>query len=618
VRPSLNSVSRNGTSAQLEPKVMAVLVCLAAHAPEPVPKEKLLQEVWPDTFVGEGVLTRSVHELRQVFQDEAKESTVIQTIAKRGYRLVVPVVPVNGVPPVSPAVEARQTGSLVVPRKLRIGMWAVGGVALLGVSLFALNIGGLRDRLLTRNAAPVIRSLAVLPLQSLSADPAQEYFTEGMTDALITDLAQISALKVVSRTTVMRYQGTSEPLPQIARELNVDGIVEGTVQRSGNRVRITAQLIYAPADRHLWAQSFERDVKDMLALQSTVASEIAREVQVKVTAEEQAKLRNVRPVNTKALDAYVEARFHLDQVDKFEFYKDKQLALQEERDKALSYLDRAIQIDPDYVPAYLAYSDAVDSGSVPRLDLLPRAKAALAKALELDETSIPAHLAQARFMEQYAYDWPSAEKEIKRAIELNPNSADAHAAYSGYLADLGRSADADREVKIAQALDPGHDYFADAGVHRDDGQTIEEERQALEEKAPNDPFAMGTLAKVYAIAGRYKEAVEMYERALALYGWHDFVAVLKRADASGGPKFALQEWMRADEEYSRGHNDFPVFVAAFTYASLGDNDRAFAWLDKAYAQRDWCIIYLKNDSVWDPLRSDPRFKDLLRRVGLPP
>jgi len=354
VRPSLNSVSRNGTSAQLEPKVMAVLVCLAAHAPEPVPKEKLLQEVWPDTFVGEGVLTRSVHELRQVFQDEAKESTVIQTIAKRGYRLVVPVVPVNGVPPVSPAVEARQTGSLVVPRKLRIGMWAVGGVALLGVSLFALNIGGLRDRLLTRNAAPVIRSLAVLPLQSLSADPAQEYFTEGMTDALITDLAQISALKVVSRTTVMRYQGTSEPLPQIARELNVDGIVEGTVQRSGNRVRITAQLIYAPADRHLWAQSFERDVKDMLALQSTVASEIAREVQVKVTAEEQAKLRNVRPVNTKALDAYVEARFHLDQVDKFEFYKDKQLALQEERDKALSYLDRAIQIDPDYVPAYLA------------------------------------------------------------------------------------------------------------------------------------------------------------------------------------------------------------------------------------------------------------------------
>jgi TolB-like protein len=553
-----------------------------------------------------------------VFQDEAKESSVIQTIAKRGYRLVTPVVPVNGVPVASPAVEARQTGSPVVPR-MRIGMWAVGAAALLGSLLFIFNLNGLRDRLLPRNAPPVIHALAVLPLQSLSADPAQEYFTEGMTDALITDLAQISALKVVSRTTVMRYEGTSEPLPQIARELNVDGIVEGTVQRSGDRVRITAQLIYAPTDRHFWAQSFERDVKDMLALQSTVASEIAREVQVKVTAEEQAKLRNVRTVNTKALDAYVEARFHLDQVWKFAIYKDKQLALQEEWDKALFYLDRAIQIDPDYMPAYLAYSDAVDpAGNVPRLDLLPRAKAALAKALELDETNIAAHLAQARLMEQYTYDWPGAEKEIKRAIELDPNSADAHSAYADYLADLGRRADADREVKIAQALDPGHDYFANAGVHRDDGQTIEEERQALEEKAPNDPFALGTLAKVYAIAGRYKEAVEMYERALALYGWHDFVAVLKHADAKGGPKFALEEWMRADEEYSRGHNDFPVFVAAFTYASLGDNDRAFARLDKAYAQRDWCIMYLKNDPVWDPLRSDPRFKDLLRRAGLPP
>jgi TolB-like protein len=599
---------------------MAVLVCLAQHAPEPVSKEKLLQVVWPDTFVGDGVLVRSISELRRVFEDEAKDPRVIQTIAKRGYRLVAPVVPANGTPLTSPASTVEpKTDRPLGTRKLRFGVLALGGVIFLGCGLMVVfNFGGIRERLLGRNPAPVIRSLAVLPIQSLSADPAQEYFAEGITDALITDLAQISALKVVSRTTVMNYKGTREPLPQIARELKVDGIVEGTVQRSGDRVRITAQLIYGPADRHIWARSFERDVKDMLALQSAVAGEIAREIQVKVTAEEQAKLRNVRPVNPKALDAYVEARFHLDQVAKFEFYKEKREAQRQELAKALSYLDRAVLDDPDYLPAYLGYFDAIDSTNISRLGLLPRAKVALEKALALDETSIVAHLDHARLMEQYAYDWPGAEKEIKRAIELNPNSADAHSAYSEYLAELGHSPEAKSEQELAQGLDPGHDYFSNAGVHRDDGQTLEEERQALEEKAPDDPFAIGVLAKSYAIAGRHKEAVEMWAKCLELYGWHDFAAVLKRANAKGDPRLALEEWMRAVEEYSRVHDDFPVFVPAFTYASLGKNDRAFVWLDKAYAQRNWCIIYLKNDPVWDPLRFDPRFKDLLRRVGLPP
>ena len=551
-----------------------------------------------------------------------EEPHIIQTIAKRGYRLVAPVVPVNGVAmplPASPAVEAK-IGSWVGSRRLRIVMLVVCGTVLLGSLLVIVNLGGVRGLLLGRNPASAIHSLAVLPLQSLSADPAQEYFAEGITDALITDLAQISALKVVSRTTVMNYKGTTEPLPQIAHELNVDGIVEGTVQRSGDRVRITAQLIYGPADRHLWAQTFERDVKDMLALQGAVASEIAREIQVKVTADEQAKLRDVRPVNPKALDAYVEARFHMDQVGKFEFYKTKQRAQQEELGKAVSYLDRAIQEDPYYLPAYLGYFDAINSGngSNSRLDLLPRVEAALTKALQLDETSLKVHLDRAELMEHYAYDWRGAERETRRALELNPNSPDAHSAYSDYLAEVGRSVEANKEREIAQGLDPGHDYFADAGVHRDNGQTLEQERQALEEKAPNDPFAIGTIAKEYAMAGQYKEAVEMWAKCLELYGWNDFVAVLNRASAKGGPKFALEDWMRAVDEYSRAHDDFPVFVPAFTYASLGNKDHAFAWLEKAYARRNWCIMYLKDDPVWEPLRSDPRFKNLLRRVGLPP
>ena len=363
VQPSLNSISQNGTSDRVERKVMEVLVCLAEHSGEAVPTEKLLQTVWPDTFVSDDVLKRSVSELRRVFEDDAHESRVIETIPKRGYRLVARVEPVNGsdrLVPASQHIES-QTEIRKAPRKLWIASFAiVGGLLFFGV-LIALNVAGLRDRISLRSAAPSIHSLAVLPLASLSSDPAQEYFADGVTDALITDLAHISALRVISRTTAMQYKKTNEPLPQIARELNVDGIVEGTVQRSGERVRITAQLIYAPGDQHLWAQSFERDVKDMLALQSDVAGDIADEIQVKVTREEQAKLNSVRPVNPKALDAYVEARFHLDQARKLEYYKDKQEIRKEELRKTVAYLDKAVKEDPRYIPPYVLYVDVMDA-----------------------------------------------------------------------------------------------------------------------------------------------------------------------------------------------------------------------------------------------------------------
>jgi TolB-like protein/DNA-binding winged helix-turn-helix (wHTH) protein len=616
VKPGLNHISQNGSSVRVEPKVMGVLVCLASQPGEPVSKETILKSVWPDTFVSDDVLIRSVSELRRVFEDDAREPRFIETIPKRGYRLVAAVGPANGMAPPAVSAGLQEAHSRTASRTPWTATIAIATIILGLGSVLALNVGGLRDRWLTRNPRPAIRSLAVLPLQSLSADPSQEYFAEGMTDALITDLAQISALKVVSRTTTIRYGHPDKPLPQIARELSVDGIVEGTVQRSGDRVRITAQLIYGPADQHLWANSFERDVKDMLDLQNALASEIAGQIRVKVTPEEQAKLKSLRPVNPKALDAYLEARFHLDQAGKLDFYKDKELGVPEEIKNAISYLDRAIQEDPNYLPAYVAYFDTVDTGNISRLEFLAKAKSALNKALDLDESNIQAHLLRARLMEQYDYDWPGAERELKRALELSPSSADAHDAYAQYLLCMGRQQEFMKETELAQALDPGHDHFADAGVSRV-GQTLEQDRQALDEKAPNDPFALGVMAKEYAIAGRFKESVEMYERCLTLYGWHDFTNVMKRADAKGGPRFALEEWMRASEAYSKTHDELPVFALAFTYASLGNKDRAFAWLDKAVEQRNWCILYLKADKVWDPLRSDPRFSALLRRVGLP-
>lgn len=624
IQPSLNTISQNGTSTRLEPKVMEVLVCLSRRAGEAIPKEELLQTVWPDTFVSDDVLKRSISELRRVFEDDAHQSRIIETIPKRGYRLVAPVERVNGSAQVTSSPVSVETRMFHRRSAWTFVAVSVGCLLLLAFGfMLSLDGGGLRDRLLG-NKNPSIHSIAVLPLQNLSDDPKQEYFAEGVTDALITDLAQISALKVVSRTTVMRYGRPDKALPQIARELNVDGIVEGTVQRSGDRFRITAQLIYGPADRHLWANSFERDVKNVLALQSTVASEIANEIQVKITPAERAKLANLRPVSPKALDAYVEARFHLDQADQFEYYNGKQQALKEELRKAVSYLDRAIQEDPNYIPAYVAYFNAVGFVSTPHLAFLPRAKAALAQALELDESNVDAHLALARLLMQFEYDWAGAEREYKRAIQLNPNSADTHFQYAEYLDNVEGALDknvtdtsnAKRERDLAQALDPAHDYFGAFGFHRE-GNTVDQDRQALQEKAPNDPFGRAVLGKNYAIAGRYKESVEMWERSLTLYGWHGFVSVLKRADARGGPKFALEEWMRAGEAYARTHDDWSVVPMAFTYSSLGNRDRAFAWLNKAVEQRNWCIIYLKDDNVWDPLRPDPRFNELLRRVGLP-
>jgi TolB-like protein/DNA-binding winged helix-turn-helix (wHTH) protein len=599
---------------------MEVLVCLAEHSGEAVPKEKLLQTVWPDTFVSDDVLKRSVSELRRAFGDDAHESRVIETIPKRGYRLVPRVEFLNGsAPAVLPPRHSDPQDSETVTGRRR--SWAIAAVSvsclflLLGL-LLLLKLGGLGDRLLG-NRNPSIHSVGVLPLQSLSDDPKQEYFAEGVTDALITDLAQIRALKVVSRTTIMRYGRPDKPLPEIARELNVDGIVEGTVQRSGDRVRITAQLIYGPTDQHLWANSFERDVKDILDLQNAVAREIASQIQVKLTPEEQAKFKNLRPVNPKALDAYVEARFHIDQAGKLEYYKGKQELLKVELRRAVSYLDRATQEDPGYIPAYVAYFDAVDAADSSQLEFLSRAKAALKKALEVDGTNMPAHLALARLLMKYDYDWAGAEKEYKRALELNPNSGDAHFEYSEYLKNADRQTEGNKEFDLAQALNPAHDYLADATTEIERARTLEQQRQALEEQAPNDPFSLAVLGKNYAIAGRFKESIEMYERCLTLYGWQNFASALKRADAKGGPKFALEEWMRAGEEYSRTHDDWSVVAMAFTYASLGNKDRAFAWLDKAIEQRNWMIIYLKRDNVWDPLRSDPRFKDLLRRMGLP-
>jgi TolB-like protein/DNA-binding winged helix-turn-helix (wHTH) protein len=615
VRPGLNTLSQNGTTARLEPKVMEVLACLARHAGEAVSKEDLLHTVWPDTFVSDDVLTRSISELRRVFADDVKDSRFIQTIPKRGYRLIAPVVPMNEL--------TRDTSATPRPdsvptndRRRRLNLVGLGVVVLLVGALAGWKAPHFRRWLTEKSGPPPIHSLAVLPLQNLSGDPSQEYFADAMTEELITELSRIRALNVISRTSVMAYKQSNKSLPEIARELHADAIVEGSIVRSGDRVRVTAQLIYAAQDNNIWAQTYDRDLQDVLTLQSTVATTIANEIQVRVTPDVQSRLKSLRPVNPKALDAYFQARYHLNQADNLTYYSGKQPALKEEYRKATQFLEQAIREDPTYLPAYSAYFDAVGAPSRSQLEYLPRAKALLTRALELDDTNVEARLALARLLMQYEYDWQGAEQQYRKALELSPNSGSVHSEYSDYLENVGRNSEGDKELELAQALDPTHDYFGDAGVHRV-GRTLEQDREVLEERAPNDPFSLAVMGKGYAIAGRYQESVEMWQRCLTLYGWTDAADVLRRANARGGPKFALEEWMRAFEEREKRLKDVPVVPMAFTYSSLGNNDRAFAWLDKAVEQRNWMIIYLKRDDVWNPLRSDPRFKPLLRRVGLP-
>jgi TolB-like protein/DNA-binding winged helix-turn-helix (wHTH) protein len=312
VKPGLNTLSQNGSSAHLEPKVMEVLVCLAASAGEPVSKEAILKTVWLDTFVSDDVLTRSISELRRVFEDDPREPRFIQTIPKRGYRLLAAVTPVNG----SSAAASLPLVNVKQPIESKRN-WRVTGLALVGTILgcgllIGLTNGKLRDRVF--GSHPPIRSLAVLPLKNFSDDPQQKYFAAGMTEELITDLSQISALKVISRTSSDLYEGTHKSLPEIARELNVDAVIEGSVERSGNRVRVTAQLIDAQRDKNVWARSYERDLQDALALQGTVANAIAEEIKVQINPKEQGRLSSLRAVDPSVLDAYMNGNFHLRRV----------------------------------------------------------------------------------------------------------------------------------------------------------------------------------------------------------------------------------------------------------------------------------------------------------------
>jgi TolB-like protein/DNA-binding winged helix-turn-helix (wHTH) protein/Flp pilus assembly protein TadD len=612
IEPSLNAVSHNGASIHLAPKVMGVLVCLAQHAGQSVSKEDLLQAVWPDTFVGDDVLKGSISELRRVLEDDAREPTIIQTIPKRGYRLVAPVQPIHGAPESAERRPETQR-AIVNTRKFWMGALAVAGAAFLFVFLGA-NIGGLRSRLARKSGVPQIHSLAVLPLQNLSADPAQEYFSEGMTDALITDLAQISSLKVISRTSIMHYKQTDKSLPEIARELNVDGIIEGTVQRSGDRVRITAQLIYGPSDKHLWANSYERDAPDVFALERDVTEEIARQVRARLRTPTDAPLAQPLPVSPQALDAYLQGNYYLT--------RGERSVSDEEKDRAAEYFQRVIDAEPGFVPAYIGLAKAHDNRLLGSSEDTAIRRKAAEKAVALDPRSSDGLniLANIRWAE---FDWSGAEQEYRQAVALNPNSASAHEGFGDFVSAMGRLDEGLREVLLAQELDPNEDHVSNILCMRGEYDRAIELLQRIAASHPDDGVVHYNLYRAYAQKGAHKEAVEELVKAAELFGMSDLASNVRRTFAVSGWLGAMRQFAKDLVRLQAAGRMFAPENLAVAYFALGDKDRAFYWLGQGYEHRemashDWGVMILKVDPLLAPLRSDPRFTDLLRRMGVPP
>lgn len=607
IEPRLNAVSRNGTTVHLEPKVMAVLLCLAERTGEPVSKEELLQAVWRDTFVTEDVLKRAVFELRRVFEDDAHESRIIQTIPKTGYRLIVPVEPVSGVEKAVPA-RVRE-----VPMGSR-RRWALAGG--LGALLILVAFGGymLRERLGNKSSPPRIRSIAVLPLDSLSGDAAQEYLSDGMTDALITDLAQIGSLRVISRTSSMQYKQTKKSLPEIARELKVDGIIEGTVQRSGDRVRVTAQLIDGRSDQHLWANSYEGDFRDLFALERDVTGDIAHKVQVRITSSSQSGPPQPQAPNPKALEAYLQGTYHLNAYGRG--------AGEQEMKDAAEYFQRAIDADPNFVLAYIGMARAHADLPISSPEHAAIRRKAAEKALALDPKSGEALGILANIRWERDLDWSGAEQEYRQSIGLNPNNALVRDQFCTLLAETGRTEEASLECQIAQELEPNKPRLPYVFYWRGEYDRSIAMLGMMAEQHPDDGELHYLLFENYTLKGSQKESIQELERALMLYGYSETAGKIHRAFAASGYEEAMQQFTKDFERLHAAKQMFMPVNLADVYATSGDEDRAFYWLEQAYAHRDMIatgepLDYVLVDPMLNPLRSDPRFKDLVRRVGRP-
>ena len=617
LEPSERRLLRGAENVTLTPKAFDTLCILVKNSGHLMEKDELIGMLWPDTFDEEGSQSNNIFLLRKAL---GESSEYIETVPRRGYRFVGSV---RGLPDGAPPSTERQSGIAnaisqgqlseqarsAIPSRPTLLVLTLAIVLVLSCALGWKIIHGRRIALAK---PPRIRSLAVLPLANLSGDPDQEYFCDGLTEALTNDLGKLSALTVISQASAMHYKGSKKTAPEIARDLNVDALIEGTVLRSANHARITLNLIQASPETDLWTENYETEVGDVLDVQAKVAQAVAREIQIALEPPNESQ-PNRRGVNAAAQDLYFRGLFAI------------RSGTAESAENAIKYFQRSIQEDPAYAPAYAAIAEVYavwyPGQSSPR-ETMPKAQEAARKALALDETLPAAHAVLGNVELWRDWNFVDAEKEFRRALELDPNYAVAHNSYARELVVLGRNDEALVQVKQAVSLDPysqggegDYPIWVTYLAHQYD--EAERLAKAAIELDPNYPWAHYDLALTYEQMGKSTESVEEYLRFEGLSGADpQTLARLQEAFRTSGVKgFWRQQLRDYREAAKRGY--VSAGMVAEACARVGDKDCVFSWLEKAFEERDDLMIHLNVDPVFNGIRADPRFQDLVRRVGLP-
>lgn len=598
---------KQGRPLRIQQQPLNILVLLLERAGEVVTREELRRALWPaDVYVDfDRGLNKAFVKLRDALDDSATSPRFIETIPRVGYRFIAPVETSSEAPPLAGAIIS-ETTSRRPPRRVLFATLVLVALALLVAGAWFYS---------SSQSQAQIRSLAVLPLENLSADPAQDYFAEGMTDELITELAQIGSLRIISRTSVIHYKSTRKTVPEIARELNVDAVLEGSVARSGNRVRITAQLIEARTDKHLWADRYEGELRDVLAMQDAVARDVVDKIRLRLSSQQEARLNRSRQVNPVAHEAYLKGLYYWNKRSK------------DGLEKAIAFFNQAIAADPNYALPYAgiaeAYIPLTYFGEVRGTEARSRVMTALTKALELDDSLAEAHTALGSAKSFYDYDWNGAEKEFRRAISLNPNYATGRQWYAQLLGSEGRTTEALAEGRRALALDPlslainagwGHRLYR---ARRFNEAATFLNRVALD-LDPNYPMTHWTLGFVYIQQKKFALAIAELEKAKAAFEGNALIeGTLGCAAAASGDRQRAEAVLGHLTSEAKTRYIDP-YALAMVFAGLQDNGRAIAWLQRASDDRDGFVTFVNNEPMLDGMRADPRFLALVAKMGLQP
>ncbi len=602
---------KQGMKIKLQGQPVEILAMLLERPGETIAREELRKRLWSaDTFVDfEQGLNNAMKRLRAALDDDADTPRFVETLPRRGYRFVGAVNgrPGNGTEPTA-MTEEKPNAPEMPARQLGIGarLAAIGllGLVVAAALVLGLNVRGWRDRLFTRHTNPPVQALAVLPLANLSGDPEQEYFADGMTEALITELGKVSKPRVISRQSIMQYKGSKKSLQQIGRELNVDAVLEGAVERSGDRVRVSVHLERVSPESQVWANEYSSNIHDVMGLEDDVARAISDEIQVRLTPDERIRLASSRPVDPEAHDDFLRAEFLVDK--------------RNERDlqAGIVYFKKAIEKDPAYARAYARLAWALVNlagiGTQRTRDVLPQARAAADRALELDSSLDEAHVSRAMVL-AVDWNWSEAEKEHRLALTLNPNSWDAHSSYAWYLLNLGRFDEARAQIKYVEELDPVSPVSRNLLAYVDvfSGHTD----RAIEEFTSTG-WDTG-LGLAYAQKKMYPEAIAAFQRVEGRWGRQPAVlARLAWVYGLAGRKHDAQRLIDELNEIARHRYVRPaLFVSA--YLGIGAKDAALTWMERGIEEQDQELVSPKVDPSLDPLRSEPRFQALMRRMNFP-